>query len=548
VFESPFHELGGLLLVSAGVAYLGMRLRQPLVVSFIAAGIIAGPAALDWVRSRDQIDLLAQIGIALLLFVVGLKLDVRLIRSVGSVALATGLGQVAFTSIIGFGLCLALGLGAMEATYVAVALTFSSTIIIVKLLTDKREIDSLHGRIAIAFLIVQDVVVVLAMIVLVGLSSSQQADAGVLDAVWALVRGFGLFGLLLLATWFVLPRAIARLTGSAEILVLFAVAWAVTAAGASEYLGFGKELGALGAGVTLASIPQREILVSRLAGLRDFLLLFFFIQLGARLELDLLAGQLGAALVLSLFVLVGNPLIVMVIMGVLGYRSRTSFLAGLTVAQISEFSLVLGALGVSIGHLSPSGLGLITMVGLITIAASTYMILYSHPLYERLSRWLVVFERPVAFAEQAGPTSVESAGIVLVGIGRHGRHLADELRARGWSVLGVDFDPEEVQKWRQRGHPACLGDATDPELPLSLPLAGAEWVVSTLPELDANLGLLRALRDHGFHGRVALGARNARGATRLAAAGADAVLYPFEDAARRGAEVLGEPSAQREPA
>ena len=538
MLENPFVELAGLLLVSAAIGWLGLRLRQPLVVAFVAAGILAGPAGLDWVRSRDQLGLLAQIGIALLLFVVGLKLDVRLIRSVGPVALATGLGQVAFTSIVGFGLCLALGMDAVASLYVAVALTFSSTIIIVKLLTDKREIDSLHGRIAIGFLIVQDVVVVLSMIALVAWSASQHAGSTLANVAWTLLKGFGLLGGFLLAMRLLLPRFLPALGRSPEVLVLFAVAWAVIAAAASEILGFGKELGALGAGVTLASAPQREILVTRLASLRDFLLLFFFVDLGARLELGLLAGQAAPAAVLSLFVLVGNPLIVMVIMGWLGYRSRTSFLAGLTVAQISEFSLILGALGVSLGHLAPGVLGLITLVGLVTIAASTYLILYSHPLYDRLAPWLGVFERRVAFAEEERLPPAEAAEILLVGLGRHGGHLAAQLRQRGHAVLGVDFDPETVKAWRESGLPARLGDATDPEFAASLPLAAARWVVCTLPDLHSNLALFQSLREHGFPGRIALGARTAEDARRLAERGADAVLYPFEDAAREAADLL----------
>jgi len=135
------------LLFAAGCGAVAVLLRQPLIVAFIAVGIVAGPAGLNWVHAAEQVDLLAKMGIALLLFVVGLKLDVHLIRNMGRVALATGFGQVLFTSVVGFGLCLLLGLEPIPALYVVVALTFSSTIIIVKLLSDKREIDPLHGRI-----------------------------------------------------------------------------------------------------------------------------------------------------------------------------------------------------------------------------------------------------------------------------------------------------------------------------------------------------------------------------------------------------------------
>ena len=150
-----FYEIAALLALAAAVGFAGLLLRQPLIVSFIAVGILAGPSALDIAHSDTQIDLLAELGIAVLLFLVGLKLDFNLVRTLGAVALVTGLGQVLFTTVFGFLIALALGLDLTTALYVAVALTFSSTIIIVKLLSDKREIDSLHGRIALGFLIVQ---------------------------------------------------------------------------------------------------------------------------------------------------------------------------------------------------------------------------------------------------------------------------------------------------------------------------------------------------------------------------------------------------------
>ena len=392
VFPDVFTEMAVLLLFAAAVGALCVRLRQPLIVAFIAVGILVGPSVLGWVSANDQVDLLAKFGITLLLFVVGLKLDLHIIRTMGPVALATGLGQVIFTSVVGYLIGYAFGMTPVTALYVAVALTFSSTIIIVKLLSDKREVDTLHGRIALGFLIVQDLVVVLVMIGLNALGAT--GDVSWTQAAFAvLVKGVGFILLVGVAMRYLLPRLLHMLSRSQELLVLFGIAWGLALAALGVMLGFSKEVGAFVAGVSLASTPYRDALGARLTSVRDFLLLFFFLDLGAQLDLGLLGAQLVEALVFSLFVLVGNPLIVMVIMGVLGYRSRTGFLAGLTVAQISEFSLILGALGLSLGHISAETMGLITLVGLITISASTYMIVYSHPLYERLAPWLGVFER-----------------------------------------------------------------------------------------------------------------------------------------------------------
>jgi phosphoserine phosphatase len=261
------------------------------------------------------------------------------------VALATGLGQLGFTIFFGFALILLMGKSVMEALYVAVALTFSSTIIIIKLLSDKCELDALHGRIAVGFLIVQDLAVVLTMM---GMSALRGGgEVGLVEIVFSLVwRVTAAFALLYVVMRHVLPRVVALMARSQELLLIFAIAWGTGLAALGEWAGFSKEAGAFLAGFSLASTAYRDAINARLAGIRDFLLLFFFIDLGAKLDFATLGGELWPAVVLSLFVLVGNPLIVMAIMGYMGYRKRTGFLAGLTVTQISEFSIIFVAMGI----------------------------------------------------------------------------------------------------------------------------------------------------------------------------------------------------------
>ncbi|TLF46004.1 sodium:proton exchanger [Halomonas urmiana] len=536
MLESVFAQIGMILGLTVVGGALAQWLRQPLIVAFIGVGILLGPSGLSLVEQRTEIDLFARLGIALLLFVVGLKLDLHIIRTVGPVALACGLGQVMFTSAVGYIIALGLGMSPVTALYVAVALTFSSTIIIVKLLSDKREVDSLHGRIAVGFLIVQDIVVVLVMI---GLTAYGQADGDV-NMAWEALRvmltgGAMLAGLALLMRY-VLPGLLHRLAHSSELLMLFAIAWAVIGAVGGEALGFSKEVGAFLAGVSIASTPYREQVASRLVSLRDFLLLFFFIELGATLDLGMLGAQLGASAILSLFVLVGNPLIVMAIMGYMGYRRRTGFLAGLTVAQISEFSLILAAMGLALGHLQEETVGLITLVGLITISVSTYMILYSHALYERLAPRLSIFERRVPHREldslAEGNNEVD---VLLIGLGRYGAALAADLRERGCRLLAVDFDPTTVQQHARDRYRVCYGDAEDPEFLATLPLRQARWVVSTLRDPDANRMLLHGLRQQGFPGKVAIAVSQRRDARHFAQEGVDLVLVPYADAAREAA-------------
>jgi Kef-type K+ transport system membrane component KefB/Trk K+ transport system NAD-binding subunit len=547
---SVFYEFAALLVLAAGVGLVGLALRQPLIVSFIAVGILAGPSALHIARSSEYIELFAELGVAVLLFLVGLKLDLKLIRTLGPVALTTGLGQVLFTSVIGFLICLGLGLDALTSLYVAVALTFSSTIIIVKLLSDKKEIDSLHGQIALGFLIVQDLVVVLAMVALSAFGIGATADAPLLEVVATLVSGIALLAVVGLFIRYLADPLMRRVAQAPELLVCFVIGWAALLAALGDYLGLGKELGGLLAGVSLASTQFRESIATRMSSLRDFLILFFFIGLGARLDVALLDQELVAAVVLSLFVLIGNPLIVLIIMGAMGYRKRTGFLCGLVVAQISEFSLIFMAMGLSIGHVNEQALGLVTLVGLITIGLSTYMITYSHQLYHWLEPLLDPFERKMPHREvQVGKW--QKFDVLLFGLGRYGRAIARRLRQHGLKVLGIDFNPELIRSWDEQDIQAIYGDATDPEFTGSLPLGGAKWAVSAVPEHqtgltheDPRIALIQALRFHGFTGRIAVTAQRSVGVDRLRAAGADIVLLPFQDAADQAVRLLlgGEPT------
>jgi Kef-type K+ transport system membrane component KefB len=550
--HGPFVEFALLLLICALVGAVFVRLRQPVLIAYIVVGIAVGPAVFGLVTAHDQIDLLAQVGVAVLLFAVGLKLDLHHIRHIGPVALATGLGQLAFTIVIGFALILALGKGLMEALYVAVALTFSSTIIIVKLLSDKRELDSLHGRIAVGFLIVQDLAVVIAMMAMSALRGSAEAGG---DASWLAVVGSlgwrlaaAAAALFVLMRW-VLPAVVAAMARSQELLLVFAVAWGVALAALGEWAGFSKEAGAFLAGFSLASTPYREAMNARLTGIRDFLLLFFFIDLGAKLDFSTLGAEVVPAVVLSLFVLIGNPLIVMAIMGFMGYRRRTGFMAGLTVAQISEFSIVFVAMGITLGHVGVQALSLTTLVGLVTITVSTYMILYAQPLYERLAPWLRAFERQRPFREIAAESKAGSerrVEAIVFGLGRYGSRLFEQLRADGVDAIGVDFDPEAVRELQGRGLPVLFGDGEDPDFLETLPLRQVRWVITTFPQWESNRALLHALNAVHYRGHVVGAARDAAHGRALAAAGVERVLNPFDDAADHAAAHLAHDIRQPE--
>jgi Kef-type K+ transport system membrane component KefB len=538
MMHPPFNELAILLAATAAIGLLAVRFRQPLILVYMVVGIVTGPMVLGWITMRDPLELLAQIGVAVLLFTVGLKLDLNLVRRLGPVALATGLGQLLFTILFGYLLGIALGMDQLKALYVAIALTFSSTIIIIKLLSDKRELDSLHGRIAVGFLIVQDIAVVVAMMVMSTLNMA--GNGGVLETLTMISLKLVTTGIVLaIIMRYVLPQLISLVARSQELMLLFAISWGVALATLGETIGFSKEVGAFLAGFSLASSPYRDAMSSRLNPVRDFLLLFFFLDLGARLEFHTIDGQIGDAILLSAFVLIGNPLIVLAIMGYMGYRKRTGFMAGLTVAQISEFSIVFIAMGVSLGHIGDDALGLVTLIGLLTISICTYMVLHAQTLYEHIKPWLLRFERKIPFREQVSlDLDATDPEVIIIGLGRYGGQLAQRLRQQGVHVLGVDFDPERVRELHRGGLPMVFGDVESTELLDALPLDKACCLVSTLPDTAINLALIDNLHQHSYSGLIAAVAHAQSDANTLMQAGVSTVFLPYADATEFAAASL----------
>ena len=535
----PFTEVAVLLGGATVAAVLAALFKQPLIVVFIVVGFLAGPAGIGFVEASETVDVLGRIGIALLLFVVGLKLDPAMIRTSGAVAVVSGVGQVVVTAVFGFLVTLALGIEPLPAAYISMALTFSSTVIVVKLLTDRRELDSLYGRIALGILIVQDVLVIVALMVLAGIGSVETGDSVPVGLGLTVVRGVGLLALVAVISRWIVPLVEDRMASSAETLVLGAVAWASGLAAAAEWAGFSVEMGAFLAGVSLAGRPPRQLVAARLTSLRDFLLLFFFVGLGARIDLADLQGQLVPAVVLSIFVLVGNPLIIVGITTAMRYRVRTGFLAGTALAQISEFSFVMMAMGLSLGHVDQSDMALVAIVGLVTFGVSSYLILYSHRIYAFMRPFLRHFEWSTSHPEEEmGEATAAPPQVLVFGTGRLGTVVLTRLREQGIEAWGIDFDPLAVRRLRGMGFHARFGDGEDPDFVATLPLDTTSLVISTFRISDVELTLLHALRNSGFEGPVILTSETATAAQRLQNAGATFVLLPYEAAGERAAEVV----------
>lgn len=478
-----FLEISTILIITTLVAIFMRFLRQPLIVGYIITGILVGPSFLNLVASSDVIELFSKIGITILLFIVGLSLNPKVIKEIGKVSLITGVGQVVFTSIIGFFIAISLGMDKIASIYISIALTFSSTIIILKLLADRGDTDKLYGRIAIGFLIVQDVIATIILMVVASISVGTETSS----IAFGIIKGLLLMATLLTINRYAMPGLSKFVAKSQELLFLFSLSWGLGLASIFYYLGFSVEIGALVAGVILSMTSYAYEVASRLKPLRDFFIILFFILLGSHMEISGVSNLILPGIILSLFVLIGNPIIVVILMNLLGFNKKIGFYAGLTVAQISEFSLILATLGFGLGHISREVLSLITFVGLVTIAGSTYLIIYSKKLYPLLSKFLSLLE----FRKNSNTSLKDQAPqVILFGYDRTGNHFVKAIRSLKLPFVVIDFNPVAIEELSKSGIPYMYGDIEDMEFLDTLDLSKAKMIISSIPDYDTNSFLL----------------------------------------------------------
>jgi len=483
--------------VIAGAIFvlLARSARVPTIVAYILAGLALGPVT-GLLEVSGVVEVIAEVGIALLLFLVGLELSFDRIRDVGKVAVIAGLGQVVFTAAGGLGLSLLLGFTFIEALFLATALTFSSTVVVVKLLDQKKELSSLYGRIAVGIFLVQDLVVVVVLTFMAGLRGGETLQ------VESLARGIGtafagmgfLLMLAVLAARWLLPRAFGWASSRPEILFIWSLCWCFLFVLAAETMGLSLEIGAFLAGISIAQLPYNHDLRRRVHPLMNFFIAVFFVSLGMHMELGDATRHWGAAVVLSLFVLIGNPLIFMWIIARLGYSARTSFLTSVTVAQISEFSFIFAAAGLAAGLIGEEILAIVAMVGLITIAASAYMILHNHRLFAWLAPTWVIRIFGAHDRVEAEPQSERRGHVIVVGMNDLGRMLVEALVARGEKVLAIDTDPTKLEELPCE---TLLGSAEYMSLLEEAGLEHARLLVSALQIEDTNNLLAYVASRHG---------------------------------------------------
>ncbi|OGH25040.1 MAG: hypothetical protein A3B47_03020 [Candidatus Levybacteria bacterium RIFCSPLOWO2_01_FULL_39_24] len=542
--QNIFLEITIIICLAAFVAVIFRWLKQPIILAYILTGILVGPFGFFNLSNKDVLQLMAQFGITLLLFMVGLELKLSDLKSVGKVSLLTGIGQIVFTSLIGYFISLALGFSVIASLYICIALTFSSTIIIVKLLSDKRDLHSLYGKISVGFLLVQDFFAIILLIFLAGFNNLNGESLSVWTFLVTLTKGAILFGGVTYLSKTLLPKMVDVIAHSQEALFLFSLAWAfgLAALVSSPLIGFSVEIGGFLAGLSLANSSENLQIASKLRSLRDFFITIFFVILGMNLTFSNINAIMYPAIILSLFVLIGNPIIVMVIVGVLGYRKRTSFLAGLTVAQISEFSLIIIFLGNKLGHLTGDVVTLLTVIGIITFTISTYMIVNGNKLYLFLAPVLSIFERKHGKKDEVLHSSKELSAIknhvVLVGGDQMGESLIDVFEAMNKEIVIIDFDPEIINKSEFKNVHRLFGDISDTEIRELANIHSAHLIVSTIPDVEDNLILVKEIKNKKSNVTVVVTALDSRDARILYSEKADYVVLPHLAGGRQLAKIL----------
>ena len=495
-------------------------IRQPPIIAYIVAGILAGPLFFNIITgASDMIQLLAHIGVSFLLFIVGLNLDLRVFKEVGWTSIFAGSAQIVITALVGFFIAIGLGLNNLTAVYLGIVLAFSSTVIVVKILSDKKEMDTLHGRISLGILIVQDLVAAIALMLVPLLTNNGN--------IISIISRFGFAVLLIVVIFlfshFVLNRFMNYLAKSQETLFLFGIAWALVLATIFYKQGFSLEIGALIAGMSLASSKYNLDLGGKIKPLRDFFIVLFFVFFGSQLAGPITLRLIEMAIIFSLFIIIIKPIIVMFVLRAFGYKKKINFLTGLNMAQISEFSLIVILLGLSLNQLNREIISLVVLIALITITVSSYSIYYSTPIFNKISWILNIFEGKKHHDEKSRNKSYD---IILFGYHRIGFKILNSLKELDSSFVAIDYNPKVIFSLNKLGIDAIYGDAGNKEFLKEIPLDKAKIVISTIPDSDTNLVIQEMLREANSEAIFIATTEHPASAIDLYKKGVDYVILP----------------------
>jgi Kef-type K+ transport system membrane component KefB len=512
-----FFEIG-MLVIFAGIGtYIAKLFKQPLIPAYIISGIVMG-RFLGIVTNQELITKLSEIGIAFLLFMVGLELELKKLKDIGLASTVAGAVQMALVFLAGyFGMKL-LGMGRMESVYLGLVIAFSSTMLVVKMLSDKLEINTLHGRLVIGILVIQDIVAIVALSYLTSLSNSALGYAFLAKLV-----GIAVLGIVL--SKFVFPHVFEFAARSRELLLTTSLSVCFLFALLFSVIGLSMTIGAFFAGVLLANLPYRLDIVGRVKPLRDFFAILFFTSLGLQLNLGGMGSMMLALVVLLVMVVLLKPLVTYLALIALGHKSRTSFITSVSLAQVSEFSLVLVITGVGAGVLSGSILTVTIMLAVLTMAYTAYFMNYEAIFYHK---FVSIMKRLGIKASLQSSAAVEKmpCDVLLCGYDRIGYSILNSVLAKKKNVVVVDFNPDVIKKLNSMSVPCVYGDVCDPEVLQYIDVRNARMVISTANSYEDNLLLLNKIKSISSYIPTIVTAHKIDEALELYRRGADYVILP----------------------
>ncbi len=481
-------EIGLIVGIAAFVSLLGRLVKQPPIIAYLITGVLVGPLFFNLIQGADQLQSLAHLGVALLLFIVGISLDFRVLKQVGGTSIVGGIATISIISLVTFFVAQALAFNSTSSLYLALAFSFSSTVVVVKILSDKKEIDTLHGQIALGILIIEDFVAAIALMVIPVLAGTNVTLIS-LQIVKSVSVIFGIF----IFGKFALPKILDVAAKNQEVLFLCSLAWALIVGIIFNFIGLSTEIGALLAGMVIASSKYSLEIKSKVKGVRDFFVILFFVFFGSQLSSPISNQVIYQALIFSLVILIGKPLIVMTLMRSFGFKKRTNFLAGTSLTQVSEFSLIVLLLGFSIGHIPQSVFSLGILVTLITVFFSSYGIYFSQPIYEKLSSLLRIFD---GNRREPGTAKNEKVyDIILLGYNRIGFNLLKAFKISKKNYLIIDYNPITIFNLSKKGINCLYGDVNDSDFLRTIKLNGAQVIISTIPEYSTNIAVRKLIEN-----------------------------------------------------
>lgn len=539
-----FLDLTVIICIAAFFSLIFRFFKQPEILAYILTGILIAFFHFFTSSNQDLLQTMSQLGVTLLLFMVGLEIRVSELLYMGKTLIISSIGQVGLTFALGFLISIFFKFNFITSVYIATALTFSSTIIVVKLLSDQREMHSLHAKFSLGILLFQDILAILFLMLLSGVGKDGSPGQLFINFGLIVSKGALLIGIVWLLSSVVFPKIIEPIAKSSETLFLVSLAWVfgLAAIVSSRYVGFSIEIGGFLAGVALANSLVNYQIIAKAKILRDFFIVIFFVLLGIQMSFADIPKIIIPAIILSLFVLLVKPIIVMLILSALGYRKRTSFLTGVSLSQVSEFSLILVFLGFKLGIVSQNVVSLVTLVALITFAVSTYMITHCKALYRKFAGKIGFMERKnVKKAEiYESEENLENLDnhVVVVGGDQMGQSIVEALENRDMQVVVVDFDPSIFKKLESKKIYRLFGDIADLDIQERAKIDNARLVISTIPDVEDNVMLLKGLKHENRRAKVVMMALDSRDAKTLYKDGADYVILPHLAGGRQIAEII----------